>query len=121
MKNGGQYHALNFPDDESEVHVEKRSITSNYIGVAKRNSKFHVQRWNVNNGYYDDEEAAARASDTLAENLSVKGECGHKLNFPKIIESSQMRSITNCLFFYYRDKRKRKDDSLDEYVDELQN
>ena len=34
------------------------------------------------NGYYDNEERAARASDTLARKLNANGEQGHKLNFP---------------------------------------
>merc|ERR1712034_17083 len=47
-----------------------------------------VQRWNKNknkpvyNGYYDNEETAAHASDTLARKLMENGEYGHKLNFP---------------------------------------
>ena len=35
------------------------------------------------NGYYDDEETAARASDTLARKLMKSGEQNHKLNFPE--------------------------------------
>ena len=53
-----------------------------------KNSKWYASRWNKNekknfhNGYYDNEETAAHASDTLARKLMENGEQGHKLNFP---------------------------------------
>jgi len=36
----------------------------------------------VGNGFYNDEETAAHASDTLARKLMKNGEKGHRLNFP---------------------------------------
>ena len=36
----------------------------------------------LRNGCYDNEDTAARASDTLARKLMANGEQGHKLNFP---------------------------------------
>ena len=35
----------------------------------------------INHGSYENEEAAAHASDTLARKLIANGEQGHKLNF----------------------------------------
>ena len=63
---------------------------SNFFGVAhdKRNSRWKVQRWskhenkNVYYGYYDDEDTAAHASDTLARKLLDNDEQKLKLNFP---------------------------------------
>merc|ERR1712098_703929 len=75
-------------NDHIEVHPEKKSKTSEYIGVRYRNSKWVVYRrsknkkMNVSNGSYDNKETAAHASDTLARKLTNKGEQGHKLNFP---------------------------------------
>merc|ERR1712098_915795 len=88
IKNGEQGHKLNFPDDHIEVHHTEKTKTSEYIGVISKNSKRHVQRYSRNKknkvsyGYYDNEETAARASDTLARKLTNKGEQDHKLNFP---------------------------------------
>ena len=49
-------------------------------------SNWKAQRWSKNktlfNGRYDDEETAARASDTLARKLMKSGEQTLKLNFP---------------------------------------
>merc|ERR1712098_275788 len=67
---------------------DKKTTTSEYIGVTYRNLKWHVQRYNKNEkknvyyGSYDNEETAAHASDTLARKFMTKGEQGHKLNFP---------------------------------------
>ena len=53
----------------------------------KTTSKWRAQRWSKNNnkkvskGYYDDENLAAHASDTLARKLMESGEKKHKLNF----------------------------------------
>merc|ERR1712098_436835 len=86
MEKGEQGHKLNFPDDDTEVH--KKAATSEYIGVTYKNSKWYVIRYSknaknlVSNGYHDDEETAAHASDTLARKLMNKGEQDHKLNFP---------------------------------------
>jgi len=88
MNNGEQGHKLNFPDDDTEVH--KKTATSQYIGVTYSAfwKKWHVQRKSknekklVHNGGYDNEKTAAHASDTLARELTEKGEHGHKLNFP---------------------------------------
>merc|ERR1712034_73787 len=88
MKNGEQVRNLNFPDDDTEVH--KRN-SSEYIGVSyfKKDTKWRAQRHSklnenkmISNGHYDTEEAAARASYTLARRLMKNGEQGHKLNFP---------------------------------------
>jgi len=89
MQNGEKGHRLNFPDDETEVCAEKRS-SSQYIGVRflAKHLNWSVQRRSkkenktVNGGHYNTEEAAARASDTLAKKLMKNGEQGHKLNFP---------------------------------------
>merc|ERR1712058_217688 len=48
------------------------------MGVQRRNKN----KKDVYNGYYDDEETAAHASDTLARNLMNTGEQNHRLNFP---------------------------------------
>merc|ERR1712098_545752 len=90
MKNGEQKLKLNFPDDHTEVHREKKSIASKYIGVSyiKRKSKWYVQRHSkdenkyVSNGCYNDAETAAHASDTLARQLMENGDQILKLNFP---------------------------------------
>merc|ERR1712098_806079 len=86
IANGEKGHKLNFPDDDTEVYPKK---SSNYIGVTynEKMEKWRAQRRSKNenktvyNGYYKDEETAAHASDTLARELMVKGEKGHKLNF----------------------------------------
>jgi len=58
------------------------------VSYFKITSKWCVQRWSQNenkkfsNGYYNDEETAAHASDTLARKLMENGEQNHKLNFP---------------------------------------
>merc|ERR1712098_113358 len=89
IKNGEQKHKLNFPDNHIKIHPEKH-FTSKFIGVCyhKRDSKWYVQRWSKNenkhvfNGYYDDEETAAHASDTLARIIMENGEQKLNLNFP---------------------------------------
>merc|ERR1712098_653619 len=88
MENGEQKHKLNFPDDHIEVYPEKKK--SPYIGVFynEKTSKWRALRWGkdenkvVYNGYYDNEETAAHASDTLARKLMENGEQKTKLNFP---------------------------------------
>jgi len=90
MENGKQKLELNFPDECTEVYPEKdERFSSKYIGVSynKRDSKWSVRRYSKSekktayNGYYDDEETAAHASDTLARKLMENGEKNHKLNF----------------------------------------
>merc|ERR1712098_235574 len=88
MENGEQGHKLNFPYDHIEVHAEKKTKASEYIGVRYKLSKWCVERRSKNEkkmvyyGCYDNEETAAHASDTLARKLMENGEQGHKLNFP---------------------------------------
>jgi len=90
MKNGEKSHKLNFPDDYAEVFPEKKETSSQYFGVSYdiKLSKWHANRRSklgkkmVHNGHYDNEETAARASDTLAKQLMANGEKDHKLNFP---------------------------------------
>jgi len=130
IENGERDHKLNFPDDCTEMHREIKRITSKYIGVSymKRDRKqsrvspmiprkifrkcWFVQRRSkcenkmVRGGCYENEEAAAHASDTLARKLIDDGEQGHKLNFPEIQQK----------VFYHKKKRKREEDSDDEYV-----
>merc|ERR1712098_1005725 len=88
MKNGEQNHKLNFPEDHTEVYPEKKKTSSKFIGVSFE-KKWRIQRWSKSenkmfyNGRYDDEETAARASDTLARKLMKNGEQTLKLNFPE--------------------------------------
>jgi hypothetical protein len=89
MENEEQKIKLNFPANHTEVYPEQKNPpTSEYIGVSycKHASKWHVHRSSenkrVSGGYYNNEETAAHASDTLARKLMAKGEQGHKLNFP---------------------------------------
>jgi len=100
MENGEHGHKLNFPDDDTEVHWENY-FSSKFIGVSlsKNELKWKVQRWSKHekkmfyNGYHDDEEAAAHASDTLARKLMENGELKLKLNFPN--ENTQMNLKEN--------------------------
>ena len=108
MANGEQNHKLNFPEDDTEVFpvkvtaqlgkininfekfttIEKKS-SSQYIGVKKesKSANWRAQRHSklektmIYYGTYDNEEAAARASDTLARKLLANGEQNHRLNF----------------------------------------
>jgi len=88
LNKGEQGHKLNFPDEHTEVHPAKKIQTSEHIGVSYTKSKWCVGRWSknekkmVSNGYYDNEEIAGHASDTLARKLMENGEQEHKLNFP---------------------------------------
>jgi len=90
MENSEQKLKLNFPDDHTEIYPDEKRFTSKFIGVSfdRNNSKWKVQRWSTNdnkrvhNGYYDDEETAAHASDNLARKLVKNGEQKLKLNFP---------------------------------------
>jgi len=58
------------------------------VNYNKISSKWRAQRWSrndkkmVSNGYYDNEETAAHASDNLARRLIRNGEQKLKLNFP---------------------------------------
>jgi len=89
IANGEHGHKLNFPDDATEVFPE-RVISSQFVGLTynANKSKWRVQRRSklekkdVYNGSYENEETAAHASDTLARKLIANGEQGHKLNFP---------------------------------------
>merc|ERR1712098_928855 len=78
-------------NEEVVVKIEDEYVKGNkYIGVFydKNKSKWQVQRWSTNekknayNGCYDDEEAAAHASDTLARKLMENGKQKLKFNFP---------------------------------------
>jgi len=88
IENGELNHKLHFPDDHTDVYPEEK--TSHYIGVTynKNLSKWYAQRWSRNdkkkfsNGYYDNAETAARASDNLARKLIENGGQKLKLNFP---------------------------------------
>merc|ERR1712098_255732 len=88
MKNGEQNHKLNFPEDHTEVYPEKKKTSSKFIGVSFE-KKWRIQRWSKKenkmfyNGRYDDEETAARASDTLARKLMKNSSQSLKLNFPE--------------------------------------
>merc|ERR1712098_880725 len=90
MTNGEQARKLNFPDDDTEVLPEEKKSSSKFIGVSYdvRNAKWQAQRRSklekkmIYYGTYDNEETAARASDTLARKLMANGEQEHKLNFP---------------------------------------
>merc|ERR1712098_13840 len=115
MENGEQKLKLNFPDDHTEVHREEKSITSKYIGVSyhKRDSRWRAQRHSknenkcVSNGYYDDEETAAHASDTLARTLMENSEQILKLNFPD--DHTKVYSADN------QKKRKRQNEITREH------
>jgi hypothetical protein len=108
ISNGEDYHKLNFPDENIEVTPEKKM---GYIGVYYSNnrSKWGAQRRSkkenkvVYNGTtYNNREAAALASDILAEKLIENGEKCHKLNFPDDhteVVSKEMK---------YQRKRKRR-------------
>jgi len=114
IKKGEQGHKLNFPDDETEIYPEKKN--SKYFGVSynKNNLMWYSCRHSrskkttVYNGYYDNEEAAARASDTLARELMKNGERNHKLNFPGYIINHQMY-IKNAT----SQQKKRKNHNLE--------
>merc|ERR1712098_518997 len=81
---------LNFPDDDTDVFPVEKNTSSQYIGVSYdiNRSKWQAQRYSrlekkmISNGSYENEETAARASDTLARKLMANGEKAHKLNFP---------------------------------------
>ena len=68
------------------------------------------------NGSYDNEETAARASDTLARKLMANGEQAHKLNFPDddtdvfpdVTERFCRIIMENTLNFMSERARKRK-------------
>merc|ERR1712098_17795 len=88
MDNGEENHNLNFPDDYTEIHPQKRSA-SIYFGVTYSENMWCARRWSRNEkkkicyGKYENEERAAHASDTLARKLTENGEINHKLNFPE--------------------------------------
>merc|ERR1712098_110994 len=90
MQNGEQKLKLNFPNDDTEVYPEKKHTSSVYIGVSYSERKSiwlayrrsRKEKKTVYNGFYNDEETAARASDTLSKKLMANGEQNHKLNFP---------------------------------------
>jgi len=75
--------------EENEFDRKNEKTSSEYIGVyyIRRHAKWQAQRHSKNekkmvyNGYYDTEEEAARASDTLARKLMEDGE-SHRPNFP---------------------------------------
>merc|ERR1712098_539420 len=90
MSNGEVGHKLNFPDNITEVNMEKKRNYLEYIGVYyhEKSKRWVPQRWSktenrsISNGGYNNAEAAAHASDTLARKLIANGEQNHKLNFP---------------------------------------
>merc|ERR1712098_819259 len=90
ITNSKQGHKLNFPNDDTEVFRERKTDSSQYIGVTYdiKTSKWRALRCSKHekkefyNGRYENEERAAYASDTLARKLIINGEQGHKLNFP---------------------------------------
>jgi hypothetical protein len=110
MAKGEKNHKLNFPDDGIEVHPAKKKTSSIYIGVSynKLNKIWEVYRWSKNdqvrNGFYKDEETAARASDILARKLIANGEENHKLNFPD--DDTEVKS---------KHQKKRKRQNLENY------
>jgi len=94
-----------------EGHTEAHDNTSQYIGVHLSREEVAVARWHayrrskndktmIYNGTYKSEEAAARASDSLAKRLMENGEVNHKLNFAEdsevkadlMIKSSEKKS-----------------------------
>ena len=71
----------------------------------KNTSKWRVQRRNKNkkdvyNGYYDDEERAAHASDTLARKLMENGEQNHRLNVPENHTEVYREKVTSAQRIY---------------------
>jgi len=93
MKNGEDNHKLNFPSDDFDVNPErKKRYKYQYVGVSYHHDRakgWCARRWSKNenkmfyNGYYENEETAAHASDTLAKQLMRKGERSQTLNFPE--------------------------------------
>merc|ERR1712098_462047 len=89
MTNGEQARKLNFPDDDTKVYPQEKKSSSKFIGVSYdvRNAKWQTQRHSklqkkmICNGSYENEETAARSSDTLERKLMANGEQSHKLNF----------------------------------------
>ena len=71
-------------------NFEKKESSSQYIGVTyhDKTQKWRAQRYSKfekkmsSNGYYEKEETAAHASDTLAKKLIESGKLKLKLNFP---------------------------------------
>jgi len=88
MENNEKDHKLNFPDDDTEVYPEEKKFKYIGVGYEKNTSKWRAQRWSkiakkgIFFGYYDDEETAAHASDTLARKLMENGKQKLILNFP---------------------------------------
>merc|ERR1712098_672018 len=86
----GEGHKLNFPEDHTEVHTEKRRKASEFFGVyySKKRNRWVSGRWSKTekkyliNGAHREEDTAAHASDTLARNLMANGDRNFKLNFP---------------------------------------
>merc|ERR1712098_141827 len=114
MKNGEQNHKLNFPEDDTEVYPEKKKTSSKFIGVSfnKKELKWMAHRWSRSenkmlfNGHYDDEETAARASDTLARKLMKNGEQSLKLNFPEDDTEEKKTSSKFIGVSFYRTRSK---------------
>merc|ERR1712098_780204 len=64
----------------------------------------------MGNGYYKDEETAARASDTLARELMANGEQNHKLNFlgdSTEVYARERETSSKYFGIYYNEKLKR--------------
>jgi hypothetical protein len=111
--NGELNHKLNFHDENTEVYSKKKA--SRYIGLAyhTQKAKWCVSRWiknenkHVYNGEYDDEEKAARASDTLARKLMENNKQKFKLNFPDDHTEVNMKIKTrtsNYIGVFYKKK-----------------
>ena len=100
----------------------ERTPSSQYIGVSYIVSK---SKWRTNrhskhdkkelcNGYYDNEETAAHASDTLARKLMANGEQSHRLNFPddetEVFQKvTKSRKLSRKISLYLSVKEKEKD------------
>merc|ERR1712098_699669 len=87
--NNGEMEKIRVKIEEDE-YAKKKEPSSQFIGVSYdiNTTKWRVQRHSkltkktIYNGSYENEETAARASDTLARKLMANGEQVHKLNFP---------------------------------------
>jgi len=115
MAKGEQNLKLNFPDEITEVHLERKK-NSKYIGVyyTQDRAKWRAKRWSkkenkfVDNGYHKDEETAAHASDTLAKKLMENCKQNLKLNFPD--DSTEVHKRTKLSKYFgvsYNEKTKR--------------
>jgi len=111
MKNGKQNLKLNFLHDYTEVYPEKKKHPRCF-GVTYDKGKWKVQRWSrhenkvLYNGYHDDKERAALASDTLARTLMKNGN-----------KDTSSISLTNKLNFTQRKIKRKENDQRTETYD----